>query len=395
MVLTEKGFVRPTYDEILDRQINRAKKLFGEDIDTSSTSILGKYLRINVKDLDECYELLEDIYYARFPNTARGQSLDRLCPFAGVVRDPSTAARLQVRFHGEAGAIVPMGFLVSGGGSEFYADAEYSVGSEGFVDGYVYCTEPGIDGNISPDAKLSITNPVADLNSVELLEIVEYGSKQESDISLRLRFQKSVAGAGSATLDAIRGAVYRVPLVDSVSIAENKEDVTVDGRPPHSFECYVLAPESQDQLIADAIFSKKPLGIKTVGEVSIPVLDDANKSHIIRFSRTVRKVIRIRAVILTNQFFETTGQEQIKQNLMDYVNNLENGEAIYLSSLYGYIHDVHGVVNVPSLMLSDDGEEYVSGNIQIAEHEIARISAEDIELDCQSYLSRKGSGVMP
>ena len=87
MVLTEKGFKRPTYDDLLATQITRAKELFGEDIDTSGQSVLGKFLRINVADLAECYELLEDIYYARFPGSARGQSLDRLCTFAGVVRD--------------------------------------------------------------------------------------------------------------------------------------------------------------------------------------------------------------------------------------------------------------------------------------------------------------------
>ena len=67
MVLTDKGFQRPTYDDPLTRQENRAKTLFGEDIDTSSQSILGKYIRLNVEDAAECYELLEEIYYAIFP----------------------------------------------------------------------------------------------------------------------------------------------------------------------------------------------------------------------------------------------------------------------------------------------------------------------------------------
>ena len=39
-MLTEKGFYRPTFDELLEAQELRAKQLFGEDIDTS-TSILA------------------------------------------------------------------------------------------------------------------------------------------------------------------------------------------------------------------------------------------------------------------------------------------------------------------------------------------------------------------
>ena len=48
MVLTEKGFQRPTFNDLLTAQENRAKLLFGEDIDTSSQSILGKFIRLNL-----------------------------------------------------------------------------------------------------------------------------------------------------------------------------------------------------------------------------------------------------------------------------------------------------------------------------------------------------------
>ena len=41
MGLTELGFERPTYDDLLEAQIARAKELFGEDIDTNETTPLG------------------------------------------------------------------------------------------------------------------------------------------------------------------------------------------------------------------------------------------------------------------------------------------------------------------------------------------------------------------
>ena len=52
MVLTEKGYNRPTYSDILDEQIERAKVPFGEDIDDEKTP-LGKYIRINAQDIAE------------------------------------------------------------------------------------------------------------------------------------------------------------------------------------------------------------------------------------------------------------------------------------------------------------------------------------------------------
>lgn len=384
MVLTDTGFKRPTFDDLLIGQINRAKQLWGEDIDTSEQSALGKYIRINVHDLAECYELLEDIYYARFPGSSRGQSLDRLCTFAGVVRDPATATRLKVRFYGNAGAVVPAAFLVSGGGMTFYLDNDYSIGTNGTVTAYLNCTVPGSSGNLVAGTELSIVNPDPDIISVDFLEIDSYGQEVETDTALRTRFSESVAGSGSATIDALRGAITRVPLVDGVAIVENDTEGIVDGRPPHSFECYVLAPESQDQLIAEAIFSKKPLGIKSVGSVEMQVLDEGSKPHTVRFSRTVRKEIYLKAEILTNQFFESDGINQVKDSLFEYINNLANGESVYLSSLYGYIHEIHGVVNVQNLTISENGTDYAVSNILIGNHEIARIVKEHMEIEVVS-----------
>lgn len=381
MVLTEKGFQRPSFDDLLAAQEARAKELFGEDIDTSGQSVLGKFLRINVSDLAECYELLEDVYYARFPGSARGQSLDRLCTFAGVVRDPETSARLKVRFHGNAGAVIPAAFMITGGGQTFFVETHSTVGEDGTVECFASCTEAGIAGNLPAGTAMAIVNPVADLEMVELVGIDAYGRERETDLSLRIRFGQSVAGSGSATVDAIRGAVSRVALVDGVAIIENDSEETVSGRPPHSFECYVLAPESQDPYIAEAIFSKKPLGIKSVGEVEIQVLDEGKRPHTVRFSRAVKKMVHIRAKVLVNQFFESGGIDQIKASLLEYINNLANGDSVYLSSLYGYIHEVHGVVNVQELLLSGDGEAYTAVNLAIGDHEVARCDAERIEIE--------------
>ena len=243
------------------------------------------------------------------------------------------------------------------------------------------CAETGDAGNLIPGTALIIENPDPDLERVEFVGIDTYGQEREDDTSLRIRFGLSVAGAGSASVDALRGALSRVALVDGVAVVENDTEETVDGRPPHSFECYVLAPESQDQLIAEAIFSKKPLGIKSVGQVEVEVLDEGNKPHTVRFSRTIKRIIHIQARILTNQFFENTGVGQIKASLLEYINNLANGDCVYLTSLYGYIHKVHGVVNVQELLISIDNGAFAARDIVIGDYEVARSEEEDIEIE--------------
>lgn len=380
MVLTEKGFLRPTYQELLNGRISRARQLFGEDVDTSEPSILGKYIRLDVSDIAECYELLEDLYFARFPNTARGQSLDRLCTFANVSRDPAAAARIKVRIKGNPGAVVPAGLLIFGGGWQFYLSEEGAIGEDGRMEAYANCTMDGELRNLSDHTEFRFVETNADWGQVELLDIYSYGQDRENDTSLRMKFKKGILGSGSATVNAIYGELFRVKDVEDVFIDVNDTGETVNGIPPYSFECHVMAPDSQDQLIAEAVFKKKPIGIKTHGNIEKTVLDRAGKPHPVRFSKSARKEIFVRVKVYTNQYFEENGIAQIKSSILTAINNLSNGETLYCSSLYGYIHQVHGVYKVGELELSVDGKEYLGQDISVSDFEIIRVTAAHIEV---------------
>lgn len=96
MPMTENGFRKLTYAEILEAQITRAKDLFGNDMDTSEKSVLGKYIRLNTSDFAEQEAALEAVYLARYIDTATGISLDRLTPFANIRRNGATQAMLSV-----------------------------------------------------------------------------------------------------------------------------------------------------------------------------------------------------------------------------------------------------------------------------------------------------------
>lgn len=380
MALTELGYERPTYEELLDAQIDRAKELFGEDIDTNDNTALGKYIRLNVADLADIYEDLEGIYYARFPNSATGVSLDRLCPFAGITRNQATYAKHNVIFRGIAGEQVPEAFEVSTTDGEliFHTYDALTIGEDGTVEGIVECEEAGKVGNVLIGSINTIVNPDANVESVEHVGIAEFGEDIESDADLRDRFNSTISGAGSSTASAISGTIARVPLVDGVSVVENDTDQEVNGIPAHSFECFVLAPESQDTLVAEAIFSKKPLGIKAVGDVEVEIIDESGVSHLVNFSRTVQKDIYVQVEILTNNYFETDGAMQIKQNIAQYINSLKNGQTVYLSSIFGYIYKANGVVNVSNLKLSTDGSTYSTNDITTNNNEVARINVANI-----------------
>lgn len=378
--ITDKGFVRPSYDEILQAQINRAKVLLGDDIDTSEESVLGKFIRINVFDLNICYETLEDLYYSSFPNTARGQSLDRLGSFAAVSRNQATQARIEVKIKGTVGESVPSAFLLKSDKTSFYVVNDYTIDSNGEVVAIANCVDDGVVGNISNGERLDIQNPRMGIDSVEFIRIVQNGEELESDKDFRIRFANSLAGAGSSTESAIKGTIYRVPLVDGVSVIDNNSD-TASSIPPHSFACYVLAPESQYDEIAKAIFDKKPLGIQCIGDIERTVYDAWGKPHTVKFFATSKAELKISIQIKTNQYFESSGISQIKDNIANFINNLANGSDVYYTSVFGYIHNVTGVVSVVDLKICKIGQNPGNSDIAIGEQEIARIDVSNISVE--------------
>ena len=386
-MVNERGYYRPTYDELLAGRIAQAQELFGEDIDTSNTSPLGKFIRLSVQDLADAYEAQEIIYYSRFPHTATGQNLDRLMPFAGITRNPATRAEHTIKFTGTANHVIPVGFLVgTTGEEEFYLVNAITLDENGVGSGTVQCTELGTIGNVKLGAITEIINPDVDVSAIEHTDIVTVAEEEESDADLRARFDVAIEGSGSGTASAIRGAVMRINGVRSCLIVENDSGVTdANGIPPHSFEAYVYAPATLNQQIGAAIFSKKPLGIKSHGTSGVNVVDVSGNTQVVYFSPVSEVAVYMKVSVKTDTHFELNGVEQIKTALLTYVNNLKNGEDVIFTSLYQYIFQVSGVRDVASLMLSGDGTQYAAANISVGTDKVASLRSDDIAIEVSAY----------
>ena len=386
MAVNEKGYIRPNYDELLAARIAQAQELFGEDIDTSNASPLGKFIRLSVQDLADAFETQEIIYYSRFPNTATGQSLDRLMPFAGITRNPATRAEHSIRFVGTPNYQIPVGFLVgTREDEEFYLLNGVILDERGIGIGTVQCTELGEIGNVALGKITEIVNPDINVESIEHVAIESIGADTETDASLRKRFSVAIEGVGSATATSIRGAVMRINGVNGCMIIENNTHETVNGRPPHSFEVFVHAPDAIDQEVAETIFEKKPIGIKSVGTVSLPVKDVTGNIQTISFSRITEMVVYIKVKVAVNDDFELNGVEQIKNALVNHVNDLTAGQDVIFASLYKYIFDVVGVSDVHELSVSTDGTSYNTQNVIVSDDKVARTTDTAIVIEVVNY----------
>ena len=392
-MLDDLGFHRPTYAELLAEQETRARQLFGDDIETGEATALGKYIRLNVYDYARLYELAEKIYYARFPNFATGVQLDRLTPFANISRNPATVARHIVEFYGIAGKTVEQGSLVAtGDGVTFYTLEDVTMQDEGLGLGTaqvtVECTEFGTVGNVAVGEIDRMGNPNGYVREVRHIALKLLAKDAETDKALRERFHDVVKGTGSGTWEALYGALGRITNVDGVVIVENDTAETVGTMPPHSFQCYIVAPNTLDQQIGQTIFDKKPIGIKPLGEVEVTVLDSAGSAHVMRFSRAIEKQISLQATIKKTTSYPEDGTEQIKTNIANLINGLSNGDDVILSRLYSAIHAVDGVAEVANLQIKAGSGAFAASNIICLPAEFARIQKENIDLTVVQYVDQ-------
>lgn len=344
MPMTEQGFQKMTYAEILEQQIIRARKLFGDDIDTSEKSVLGKYIRLNVSDFAQQEEALESLYLSRYIDTAYGISLDRLAPFAGIKRNAASYSMISVRMknNGNFAAVIPMNTkLISGNGILYHTVSRTSIPAEEELYIAAECDDPGAEGNaLSGRLKFRSTQ----IPNVEILssKLSSAGTDTETDSALRERWKKAITGSGSGTASAVIGKVLRVSGAEECILTENNTDDFMQSAgeniPPHSFHVCVYADESVSADIAQAIFDSKPLGIGTVGNTVISVRDAAGIYHDVSFS--FAKLIPVYAAITISReeepdFDLESDGDLLKKSASDYINlHSRIGRNFSASSLY-------------------------------------------------------------
>lgn len=387
MGLTDAGYIRRTYDDIVNDAVQHAKDLFGEDIDTSDLTPLGKFIRIVAYDIAVAEEEIEAVYYSSKPNTASGQSLDRLLVFGGITRNPASAAQYTVEVQGAAGYTIPVGFLV-GTDTEltFYNVAEVTIGEDETAEIEVSCTEAGTVGNINAGAITRVVNPDANVYSVAGKSCSILGLDEENDADLRVRLNAAMQGSGSCNENSLRAALLRIPTVQFAAVIANEGDVNdSDGRPPHSFECYVRGGDAYEKEIAEAIFQKKPIGIKTTGDKAVTVVDLSGTEQVIKYSPTKNVDVAVRASVKVTTAFPEDGSTQTKEAIADHINSLGIGNTLVLSSIYGHIYGIPGVVEVTSLELSTDGgSTFSTGNVKVAQFELAVCSTVSLTVEVVS-----------
>lgn len=215
----------------------------------------------------------------------------------------------------------------------------------------------------------SVTNPLA----------ASLGSNEETDSELRERFRQSKYLRATNILEALYSALISLDNIKEVRIYENDTDVTDDkGIPAHSFLPIVLG--GLDSEIANTIWKRKPLGIRSVGNTSVIIYDSQGFAHSIGFQRPIPVTIYININLTTDSNYPENGDDSIKTALVSYFNNnFGIGDAVIYSRLYTPINSIPGH-QVNSLKIGTSPNPDGTSNIVVPFNAIASLSTVNITI---------------
>lgn len=373
--LTDRGFRRPTYAEILDALEFKARELFGSKANLTVRSPLGVFLRIFAWGLNLLFSTIEDVYNSRFIDTAIGASLYNLGRAIGLRLLSAQKAVGYLQITGTDGMTVPVGWLAA-----TTAGAQYVVVSERVIEDGA-ATVPaaamlaGPDGNTAAGTITTIVNPIEGISAVTNPKAFDGGRNTETDPEYRARYYESVDIGGGVNVDSISAALLQAGAMSAVGYENVTDAPDEDGVPGHAFEMVVYG--LLDGEVATIIFKLKAAGVQTHGNTTTAVIAANGRVFDINFSRpsTVLIYIRISSLKTDSKAFPADGLDRIKQALLNYVGGnvrggLTIGVDVVFNRLYAPVFTVPGVIDF-DLAICSDGANYGTANIPITSRQKA------------------------
>ena len=387
--LTEQGFKRARYNEIVSSMESRAIVLFGVDVNLNERGPLGLIIRLTAWVASNIWQLAESVYNSSFVSTAETLTdLARIGQYIGIAPRAATFAVGEVLFTGDNGTLIPQGTQVQTEDSLIYFTTQpETVPVSGEILVPVQAIQPGALYNVPGNTIDELTNPIAGIDSVNNPDPVSGALNAETAAEFRARYRESVSRPGRATLNALRAALLDVEGVRTAKIVENDTDVVDgEGRPPHSIECYLLGGSNAD--IAQTILDTKAAGIKPHGSTCENVFDNSAIEKTVCFTFATVVDIYANIDVTTNSQYPADGADRIKTAVIQYIGGQDDGATIYpgLSMgddvvynriISGILCQVPGIVDI-TLEIGVDGMTYNTQNITIGDFEVAETGTDKL-----------------
>ena len=346
--LHKRGFVAPTYEEVLDSVMDDFQQRFGTDIVLTSNSNFGIIARLIAWRETLLIQELQKTYYSAYISTATESSLDRLGANLDLPRKVATPSFADIEIKTEEEYLIQAGeqFETADGVLfDLIKDVVTSKNSDGTYTGIgtVQSVDTGAYNNVLPNTITIMYNPDENVVSVTNPEKAAGGQDYEDDATYRARLiMENIAKPGPSAA-GIKSALMNLSGVRQVNVVENPNAETNQyGDPPYSVHIYVLGGKEQD--IAQCLVDHVAAGITMAGTKQITAPDNTGTPQTVSFDFAKDKPIYATVQIRTNEEWNADeGVQDVKQAIADYVNNLLMGQEVYLTKIYPSIYSIPGV----------------------------------------------------
>lgn len=366
----DTGFHIPTYDDILQDLIDKAKSIFGNDIYLDNDSLDYQLISIFASKIYDDMQMAQLIDNNKSVSSAVGTALDSLVRLNGIIRTSASYSTCQVKVIGTGGTSIISGVVEDSSGYKWNLPSLVIIGSLGFSTVTATCQTlgaiPALVGDIT-----SISTPTSGWLSVTNDVAAVVGQNVESDSALRARQAISTALPSRTLFQATIAAVAAIPGVTRYAAYENNTgNVDSNGLAAHSIAFVVEG--GSDEGIANAIYLNKGPGCGLNGTTTVTIVDDVyNYSLDIDFYRPSYVIIYVHILIhkLVGWVDDTEGL--IHDAVFDYLNSLAIGQTLTVSGVEGAALSVLTNLSRPTFSIR---------GLEMAEV-ASPLSTDDIEMD--------------
>jgi uncharacterized phage protein gp47/JayE len=379
--LTDTGFVRRTYAEIIAALETWQREKISTKLDLSEKTVLGNINAIVSEELAQTWETLEAAAGGLDPDTAVAALLVGVCKLTGVVRsgaDYGHVAGVTLTF--DRATTIPANTLllsVEGEAANIWInDSEIIAATAGTQTADFTSVGTGSTYAAAAETLTVINTPILGLVSASNSTEATAGTDQQSLDALRTEREASLAAIGKGTTAAIAAALLDVPGVLDARVFENDTDIIDgDGIPPHAIRPAIwdgTGEAAEDTALAQAIYDTKSSGRETFGGTSATATDPWGTSKSIRFDRATP----IEIYVVCTVYGSVT--EAALQAAIQAAHNEAIDTDVSFAALVAAAYECPGVTRMLNLMLGTTPAPTGMVDITIANDEVGVLDASRI-----------------
>lgn len=374
--VTSNGFVRRTFDEIIEAKKERYVGI-DSSIDLTSDSLIYKLLKDDAYEIYQLEEKMEAIYYEGFLSTASSEvSVDHHLERLGMERQEEQNSSVLVQVEGAVGAVIPDFYTIQDiEGRNWVVDSGAEIVSS--PQDFKFVCESSGEIILLAGHSFVFSLP-AGVTGMSNDEDAAVGNLQQENEEVIAQFKIRLESLQGSSPNAIESSLLMLDGVTQVFVINNTSVDYLDGTPPKAIEALVLGGEEQE--IFELLFNKVSGGIETYGNQSTIITASNGRSYPVSFSRPTEVLVYVSMQISVNSdVFPSDGGDQIKEAIVLAGLQRKIGDSVSHYYILSSFSSVVGIEDV-TLYFGLSSSPSMQDTLVVGAKEILSFSSTNIEI---------------